>query len=347
MERGYLVAIAVAVALALLVVGVFFTISSRPEKATPQTTTSPAKLEKLVIVGPPGPLTVPLAYIKEKGLLSSVAKEVIIETWENPDKLKAMISSGSADIIVMPTCTAALMYNRGFKVKFIGVCTWGILYLISDNPDVHNLRDIRGAEVAVPFRGSSPDAMFRMLCRAEGLDPDEDFKVIYGATPLQVAQMILSGKVHYAVVPEPLATAVLLKAKAMNKTLYRVIDFSEAVEEEVGIKTPIAGAVAMPSVQGKPWVIKAFLDAWKEAVEWTREHPGEAGKLAEKYLAKYGIKAKPMELAVKNIKWRYMPSWEAKRYLEEYYEKLLEVCPDLIGGKLPDEGFYYELPRSG
>ncbi|HDM23367.1 hypothetical protein DRO02_05960 [archaeon] len=328
-----------AVVLILIFVGTFVVLQLQQ--------TPSAKVKELVIAGPPGPFTIPLAYIKEKGMLNDTVERVVIEIYENPAKLQVIVARGDADIIVLPTCTAALLYNKGFKVKFIGVCAWAMHYIVSDNPNVQCLHDIKGESIAIPFNGATPDALFSLLCQSEGLDPGKDFNLIHTASPKQAAEMILQGNVHHAILPEPLATLTILKTKAKVRKLYRVINISKAIEEKLGLKTPIAGATVSSRIENNSHLITRFLEAWEEAIVWVQENPAEAGKLAEKYLSQYGIKAKPMELAVKNIEWGFAPSWEAREDLTRYYEALLEACPNSIGGTLPDENFYYTPESSG
>ena len=54
------------------------------------TTSAPAaKLDKLTLVAPPGPMAIPLAYMAVNNKLADVADKTEVVIWENADQLKA------------------------------------------------------------------------------------------------------------------------------------------------------------------------------------------------------------------------------------------------------------------
>ena len=54
-----------------------------------------------------------------------------------------------------------------------------------------------------------------------------------------------------------------------------------------------------------------------------------------------GLKAAVMTASLKSITWKYTPAVEARPSLEAFYQALSELSPEVIGGRLPDDGFYY------
>ena len=61
----------------------------------------------------------------------------------------------------------------------------------------------------------------------------------------------------------------------------------------------------------------------------------------ETELPELGLKAAPMTESLKNITWEFTPAAQARPSLEAFYQALSEISPEVIGGKLPDDGFYY------
>ena len=312
--------------------------------ATTTTTTVGAKLAKLVLVAPPGPMAIPMAYLVANNKLASIADKTELVIWENPDQLKAIVAGNQGDFVTMPSNNAAIFYNKGLPVKLLDVSVWNITYLISSDKNAKTLADLKGQSVVVSFKGSVPDLMFQYLAKKQGLDVEKDLKVTYAADPTQAAQLLLAGQAQNAVLSEPLSTSVLLQTKDGPKTYYRTLNFATEWEKSAGAGelTAIAGTVATASVMDKPAVIAEYLKQYKAAVEWMVANPDAAGTLIETQLPQLGFKAAPMAASLKSITWKFTPAGEARTDLEKFLTVLSELSPDVIGGKLPDDGFYFQ-----
>lgn len=314
------------------------------ETIYPTTTpTTTAKLEKLTLVAPPGPMAIPLAYLVVNDKLADVAEKTELVIWENADQLKAMVAGKQGDIVTMPSNSAAIFYNKGLELRLLDISVWNITYLVTTDPLAASFSDIKGESLAVSLQGSVPDVMFQYIAMKEGLDPEKDFDLQYVSDPTQAAQLLLAGKVDNAVLSEALATAVLLQTKTAEKPLRKAFAFDAAWAKAAGgsALSAIAGTVATATVMDKPEVIAAFQREYAAAVEWMLANPEAAGQLVETELPELGLKAAVMTTSLKSITWKYTPAAEARASLEAFYQALSELSPQVIGGKLPDDGFYY------
>lgn len=302
-----------------------------------------AKLDKLTLVAPPGPMAIPLAYMTVNDKLADVAEETELMVWENADQLKAMVAGGQGDFVTIPSNTSAIFYNKGLKLSLLDISVWNITYLVTTDPEAASFTDIKGQSLVVSFQGSVPDVMFQYIAEKEGLDPQKDFELQYATDPTQAAQLLLSGKVKNAVLSEALATAAIAQSGSTETPLYRALAFDKAWAQAAGgsALSPIAGTVATPSVMDKPEVVAAFLREYEAAVEWMLANPEEAGALVEAELPQLGLKAPLMTASLQNITWKFTPAADARASLEAFYTALSELSPEVIGGKLPDDGFYY------
>ncbi len=91
----------------------------------------------------------------------------------------------------------------------------------------------------------------------------------------------------------------------------------------------------------RPDVIAAFEREYAAAVEWLLANPEEAGQLLETELPQLGVKAAVMTASLKNITWDHQTAQEAKPDLQAFFTALMDLSPAVIGGKLPDDDFYY------
>ena len=313
--------------------------------AETSTSAPTGKLDKLTLVAPPGPMAIPLAYMAVNNKLADVANKTEVVIWENTDQLKAYVAGKQGDFVTMPSNSSAMFYNKGLKVQLLDISVWNITYLITSDAAAAGFADIKGQSLAVPFQGSVPDLMFQYIVKAQGLDPQKDFKVRYATDPTQAAQLLISGQVQNAVLSEALATAVILQTKATAKPLHRALAFDKAwTEASGGTESPIAGTVATASVLGRPDVIAAFEREYAAAVQWMLANPEEAGKLMETQLPQLGLKAAVMTASLQNITWKYTTAVDARASLDQFYQDLSELSPEVIGGKVPDDGFYFKAP---
>jgi NitT/TauT family transport system substrate-binding protein len=143
--------------------------------ATTATTTTTAKLDKLTLVAPPGPMAIPLAYMKVNNKLADVANKTELVIWENGDQLKAIVAGGQGDFVTIPSNTMAIFYNKGLALKMLDISVWNITYLVTSDPTAKSFSDIKGQSLAVSLQGSVPDVMFQYIAKKEGLDPLKDF----------------------------------------------------------------------------------------------------------------------------------------------------------------------------
>jgi NitT/TauT family transport system substrate-binding protein len=182
-----------------------------------------------------------------------------------------------------------------------------------------------------------PDILFRYISKQQGIDIARDLEVFYAANPEHAARMLMAGEVDHALLPEPLATTALLRGEGQ---FHRVIDISTEWENVVGggIRTPMAGTVALPPVQENPEVIREFQKQLELAIAWMQENPDEAGLLAEE---KLGFNAKAVSKSIGNVTWDFVTARDARDDLEVFFGTMHEFSPESIGGKLPDDGFYH------
>lgn len=323
---------------------------SSSSTGSPSTLTSEAeaptvidKVSKIVLVAPAGPMAIPLAYLVVNNRLAEVADETELAIWENADQLKARVAGGQGDFITMPSNNAAIFYNKGLKLKLLNIAVWNITYLVTRDPQADSFADIKGQSLVVSLKGSVPDVMFQFLAKKEGLDPAKDFALRYVSDPPQASQLLLAGEVDNAVLSEALATAVVLQSKSQERPLRKAFAFNEAWTKATSgeEETPIAGTVVSGPLMDRDDVIQVFEREYQAALEWMLANPEEAGSLVENELPQLGLKAAVLTAAMKGITWKYRSAAEARPYLEQFYTRLAELSPQVIGGKLPDDGFYF------
>ena len=304
------------------------------------------KIEKLVLSGPFAAVSNPLIHMMETGALKDIANKVEFVTWTNPDQLRATVIGNKADFIAMPSNVAANLYNRGVKLKLLNISVWGVLWMVSREEGLETLADFKGKEIAMPFRADMPDIVFSQLAKKQGLDPKKDFKLRYVSNPLDAMQLLIMRRVDHALLAEPAISMALRKTKSfpvkiIAPDLYRSVD----LQKEWGrlfdreSQMPQAGMVALEKTLKNPALVKRFNEEYAKSLQWCLDNPEEAGKLVAKHIDLLTPEAVTDSLGVTLFK--YVTASESKKELEFFFNQMMEETPALIGGKLPDDNFYF------
>ena len=135
------------------------------------------RLERLVITGPPVSETYPLLRMNAVPELREIADKIEFIPWHSTDQLRAMIAANQIDLVVLTTVSAANLYNKGAQIRVVDVFYPSSTWIISADPDVHSLKDLKGAEVVLPFRpGDMPEIILSSVISRQGLAPHHDIR---------------------------------------------------------------------------------------------------------------------------------------------------------------------------
>ena len=304
------------------------------------------KVEKLILSGPMSSVSHPLIHMIETGALNDVAEKVEFKLWKSPDELRAYTLRGGADFIAVPTNVAANLYNKEVELKLLNVSVWGILGLLTRDKDKKSLKDFVGCEIAMPFRADMPDIIFEEIVKKQGLDPKKDFKLRYLSSPIDAMQMLILRRVDHALLAEPATSIALRKTgsfplKLVAPDLYR----SNMLEKEWGevfkveAKIPEAGMAVLGNMIKNEHVIKRFNEEYAKSLAWYKANPKEAGEMMVKTIPMLDAEGVADSIAFTQLD--VVSAKDAKKDLEFFYEILKSNNPKTIGGKLPNEGFYY------
>ncbi len=306
------------------------------------------KLERLTLSGPFAAVSFPLIHMVDSGALKDVAETVEFVPWKDPDQLRvlAIDGKGKVDFIAMPSNVAANLYNRGVKLRLINISTWGVLWLVSRDKSLKTLEDFQGKEVLMPFRADMPDIVFQTLADKAGLDPKKNFRLRYVGTPLDAMQLLIARQADHALLSEPAVSMALRKTKSFPVSviapeLHRSVDLQQEwgrlLKRETRI--PQAGIAAMGQALADPALIERFQQAYAASLKWCEARPEECGALVAKRVDMLTPEGVADSVRADNT--AFVPAHEAKPELEFFFAQLQARQPALIGGKLPDDGFYH------
>lgn len=309
--------------------------NNKDEKKETTKVTEETKKEKIKIATLKGPTGMGMVKLMEEN-----KENYDISLFDSPDQIVSKVVNGEVDGAAVPSNLASVLYNKTKGgVKLVGVNTLGVLYVVENGDTIKSIKDLKGKTVYASGKGATPEYILNHILKENGLDPEKDLKIEYKAQHNDLAALVASKKAEIVVLPEPFVTTTKMKNKELNIQLDLTKEWEKVAKDN--------GKLAMGTlifrkdfIEKRNDDVKAFLDNYKKSVEFVNANKEEAGKLIEKN----GIipKAKIAEMAIPKCNIVFMDAKESRKSLESFYKVLSDSNPKSIGGKLPDENFYYE-----
>lgn len=299
-----------------------------------------APLAELTLYGPPAGPSITLAHAAASGALSAIADKAAFKAWRNPDEMRAGITSGTMQAVVLPVQAAANLYNRGLGVRLLNVMTKGLLYIIAADPGISDISDLKGKKLAVPFRNDTPDLVMARLLTHHKLAAGTDVDVQTVGSPIEAIQMLLADRVEAVLAPEPAISAAIMRGMLSGRKITRVIDVQKAWGEISGGEPvlPQAGlALTDAFIDANPDLVDALQAALETASDAVNADPARAAVDAAPAL---DLPAPVIAASVATSNLVALRASAARASIESMLTTLSDADPKLIGGKLPDDGFY-------
>jgi NitT/TauT family transport system substrate-binding protein len=279
--------------------------------------------------------------IENKPLLGNNI-QTVFEIKNEPNQVKTMIMEGIPDFAVVPATMAALLYNKGQDYILAAIPVWGTLYLFGGDTSIHSWDDLKGKRVSIMGKGNTPDVLFRYLAKANGIDPEKDFQLDYSFPGhIELANAIASGISDLGVISEPMVSLVQQK----NQKVKPLIDLNLEWEKQFGDSIPFAQTALLVKkefLKAQPEMVEEYLLKLEECISWVNKNPNEAAALIKKYEILPDSALAVLSIPRCNIKFGSV--LKEKAGIQEYLKVFYIFNPLIIGGKLPDEDFYYKKP---
>jgi NitT/TauT family transport system substrate-binding protein len=299
--------------------------------------------KKLVIYGLKGPSGVALIRLFEQAPRSP-GYEIRVEALAQANLLAALFISGEAKIGILPSDVAAKIASSGKKIQIAAVTGNGMLSLLSSDPSVKRIEDLKGKTVEAVGQSATPDFVFRKILQSHGLHPDSDVHLGYALAYPEIAQALVAGRIRLALIPEPFATMALAGNKNISVIGNIQDEWRRLEQKNAGGRTidnyPMTTLVvdAVFAAENRT-LVNNILDRVKDSIEWVLANPVAAGNLAEKH--ELGLRAIVLKDAIPKSNYVFIPLPQARPALEALFGAFLEFAPASIGGALPKDNFYY------
>jgi NitT/TauT family transport system substrate-binding protein len=255
----------------------------------------------------------------------------------NPEVMVSKILSNEVQIAAMPTNVAVRLYNKGSGYRIAAITGYGVLYLLAQNSGIRTWDDLKGKKINVISKGSTPDIALRYLLEKNGLRLMTDVTLDYTLEQVELSQLMIAGKADIAILPEPFVTMIIKK----NPKVTIAFDIEQQWEKAGnGEPMPMSCVVVDGDFADEHReIVDEFLKQYQLSTIWASENVEDASLLVEEF--KIGMDAATAKEAIPRCNIRFTTLDNSIEIIKNYISTILEFSPEDVGGKMPDENFYY------
>lgn len=290
----------------------------------------------VTVAGLNGPTSIGMIKMIDENALNNETYNVEYVTENTPDALTGKIINGDIQISSVPINLASVLYNKtGGNIQLLAVNTIGNLYIIGTD-DIKTVSDLEGKTIGISGKGATPDYAMNYILKQNGLEGKVNLD--YSAEHATLAQSVAAEDTKAALLPQPFVTQVTMK----NSNVKMLIDLNEAWKNATSDASRLyTGCIVVNKefAEKNKEFIDNFLKQYEASVSWVFKNQSDAAALTEKN----GImkNAAMVEEAIPYCGIKFIPAQDEKEGLNNFYKILFDSNPASIGGKLPDDAFYF------
>lgn len=285
-----------------------------------------------------GPTAIGMVKIMEDASAGSAANDYTFTIAGAADEVTAGLVKGDIDIAAIPCNLASVLYNNTQgKIKLAGINTLGVLYIVETGDSIQSVEDLKGKTIYSTGLGTTPQYTLNYLLKAHGIDPEKDVTIEYKTEATEVAAALNEADNAIAMLPQPYVTTVMMT----NAKVRIALDVAQEWEAVSTDKSSVVTGVVVVNkdfLTNNKAAFDAFMNEYLESVNYVNENIDDASALVEKFDI---FKAAPIKKALPYCNIVLIQGDEMKEKVGGYLSVLFGQNPKAVGGKLPEDDFYY------
>lgn len=283
-----------------------------------------------------GPTTMGMVKLMADSEEGATEGDYTVNIYGTADEIVPLVVNGEVDIANVPCNLASVLYNKtNGGVSVIGVNTLGVLYIVQTGDSVKSVADLKGKTIYSTGKGTTPEYVLNNILSKNGIDPEKDVTIEFKSEATEVAAMLENATDAVAVLPQPYVTVAMTK----NANISIALDLTKEWEAVEGTSL-VTGVTIVRNefLAQNEALVEKFLEEYKASVEFVNTNVDEAAKLVGSYdIVAEGVAKKALPYC--NIV--CLTGGDMKSAVETYLSVLHAFNPQSVGGKLPDESFYF------
>lgn len=256
-----------------------------------------------------------------------------------PEEVNALIISGQADIAAVPINAGSVLYNKTEGgVRALSLITRGMLYILENGDTVHSVQDLEGKTILAAGQGATPEYVARYILDTNHVNAGLEFKSEHA----EVTTLAAQGLADIVLLPEPQVTNLLMKNPAFRVALDVTQEFAAAAKMNGEENAQLSMSVVIARtefVENHPDRVAAFMKDLEASIRYANENVHEAAQV----IAQQGIipNAAVAEKALPSCTLVFIAGEEMRAQATPLYNILFSANPKSVGGKVPDDAFFY------
>ena len=287
-----------------------------------------------VLTGPTG-----MGFIKawddsDKGLSRH---QYNVTAYSTADEITAGIVKGTIDVAAVPCNLASVLYNKtegGISVAAVN--TLGVLYMVSTGDTITSIQDVKGKTIYTTGQGTTPEYTLNYILSKNGLEPGKDVTIEYKSEASEVAALMSSTENTIAMLPQPFVTTVLMNNENASIALNMTEEWKK-IDDSCELVTGVV-IVRKEYLQKHEELFRDFLTEYKNSTSFVNGNVDEAAAMIEDHNL---FKAAVAKKAIPFCNIVFLTGKDMERAISGYLRVLFEANSQSVGGRLPDDNFYY------
>ena len=288
-----------------------------------------------------GPTGIGMAKMINDHSGDAAEEQYVFSKYTAPDKAITDLNAGNIDIACLSTEVAAKFYNNGSQFRVLAInCLNSVCLVANDNVSINSISDLEGKTIYTCMQGT-PKLVLKALLDAHGINATIAHTIGEDTinSPDQIAPIIVKNKADIVLAPVHVAQNAMANPNAKHKVVLNIDELWNAKFD-----TPIAmGCIVARKdfLDEHPIAISNFLNEYEKSIEFMSD--SDNVDTAANYIVNSTIlpNLEPAKKALVQLcgAIEFIDGNEMKKTLINTYN-IFGV--QIIGGKLPDDNFYYE-----
>ena len=309
----------------------------QPSDPTATPTEAPKERTKVNVAVLKGPTAIGMLKLMADDEAETSANDYNFTVAGAADAIVPSLMSGDIKIAAVPCNLAATLWNKlSGGISIVAVNTLGVLYILDTGTSVQSVADLKGKTIYTTGAGTTPEYTLRYLLSTNGIDPDKDVNIVFLSEASEVAARLAAAEEDMiAMLPMPFVISVL----SQNEKARIALDVT-AEWEKTNDSTVVTGVIIVTNdfLASNKETVDAFLDEYALSTAYATEHVDETAELAEHFDI---FKAAVAKKAIPYCNIVCLTGSEMKTAASAYLSILFDANPASVGGKLPEDSFYY------
>ncbi|SNT23333.1 MULTISPECIES: ABC transporter substrate-binding protein [unclassified Azospirillum] len=213
----------------------------------------------------------PALIADKKGFYAEQGLTVELKSFGDGPVVQQALAAGELDVAYIGAPPVYQWYARGLDARILAKVNYGQAAVITNDPAIRGLSDLRGRKLAGVARGSGMDVLLRgfVLKEAAGLEPDRDVSL------LQMAVGNMTGALDGHTVDAAFTWEPFISQSVLRGTSRVVFDVNQALPSYPWyvVMAPVK------TLQSRPDDVVKLLRAHAKAIAFLNDHKEEADRL--------------------------------------------------------------------